>query len=295
MGNMGNNKPTILNKKNFSILTIISFVSIILVPIGIALMWFYTDWKKKVKIILTSVLSVLYIALILFMFLFEPAEKKDNSFDIPISTEQQNDEQINMSGHKPAETSPEPNELSKKKGKNNKQSQEKEKLPSTLRKNQKGRYSRLLLSVLFFLIMLFLVIWQNLKRKDKRNYENPYVDITKYKLPLQDDSKMPLVHFLRLRLNPNEQIYFATQTTQKDNEGDFIITNQRVVILSPQQNIDFPIHVLTAATSITDTVMQLISGERKYFIFMHESQMKYALAVLKWTAAKYYQNNTKTT
>ena len=106
---------------------------------------------------------------------------------------------------------------------------------------------------------------------------------------------MPLVHFLRLRLNPNEQIYFATQTTQKDNEGDFIITNQRVVILSPQQNIEFPIHVLTAATSITDTVMQLISGDRKYFIFMHESQMKYALAVLKWTAAKYYQNKAKTT
>lgn len=292
---MGNNKTNISKKKLFSISTIICIASVLLIPIGLALMWFYTDWKKKIKIILTSTLSVLYIALILFMLLFEPGEKKDTALELPISTEQQNQEQITSSGKETSQTPPEQNEQSKKKGKNKKDSQEKEKLPSTLRKNPKGRYSRLLLSILFFLLMLFLIIWQNIRRKDKRAYENPYVDTEKYKLPLNDDSKMPLVHFLRLRLNPNEQIYFATQTTQKDNEGDFIITNQRVVILSPQQNIEFPIHVLTAATSITDTVMQLISGDRKYFIFMHESQMKYALAVLKWTAAKYYQNKAKTT
>lgn len=292
---MGNNKTNISKKKLFSILTIICIASIVLIPIGLALMWFYTDWKKKIKIILTSTLSVLYIALILFMLLFEPGGKKDTALELPITTEQQNQEQVNSSGQETIQTPPEENEQSKKKGKNKKNSQEKEKLPSTLQKNPKGRYSRLLLSILFFLLMLFLIIWQNIRRKDKKAYENPYVDTEKYKLPLNDDSKMPLVHFLRLRINPNEQIYFATQTTQKDNEGDFIITNQRVVILSPEQNIEFPIHVLTAATSITDTVMQLISGDRKYFIFMHESQMKYALAVLKWTAAKYYQNKAKTT
>lgn len=292
---MGNNKTNISKKKLFSILTIICIASVLLIPIGLALMWFYTDWKKKIKIILTSTLSLLYIALILFMLLFEPGEKKDTALELPITTEQQNQEQINSSGKETIQTPPEQNEQSKKEGKNKKDSQEKEKLPSTLQKNPKGRYSRLLLSILFFLLMLFLIIWQNIRRKDKKAYENPYVDTEKYKLPLNDDSKMPLVHFLRLRLNPNEQIYFATQTTQKDNEGDFIITNQRVVILSPEQNIEFPIHVLTAATSITDTVMQLISGNRKYFIFMHESQMKYALAVLKWTAAKYYQNKAKTT
>lgn len=292
---MGNNKTNISKKKLFSILTIICIASVLLIPIGLALMWFYTDWKKKIKIILTSSLSLLYIALILFMLLFEPGEKKDTALELPITTEQQNQEQITSSGKETIQTPPEQNEQSKKKGKNKKDSQEKEKLPSTLQKNPKGRYSRLLLSILFFLLMLFLIIWQNIRRKDKKAYENPYVDTEKYKLPLNDDSKMPLVHFLRLRLNPNEQIYFATQTTQKDNEGDFIITNQRVVILSPEQNIEFPIHVLTAATSITDTVMQLISGDRKYFIFMHESQMKYALAVLKWTAAKYYQNKAKTT
>ena len=292
---MGNNKTNISKKKLFSILTIICIASVLLIPIGLALMWFYTDWKKKIKIILTSTLSVLYIALILFMLLFEPGEKKDTALELPITTEQQNQEQITSSGKETIQTPPKQNEQSKKKGKNKKDSQEKEKLPSTLQKNPKGRYSRLLLSILFFLLMLFLIIWQNIRRKDKKAYENPYVDTEKYKLPLNDDSKMPLVHFLRLRINPNEQIYFATQTTQKDNEGDFIITNQRVVILSPEQNIEFPIHVLTAATSITDTVMQLISGDRKYFIFMHESQMKYALAVLKWTAAKYYQNKAKTT
>ncbi|MCR5765345.1 MAG: hypothetical protein K6G09_05145 [Treponema sp.] len=292
---MGNNKTNISKKKLFSILTIICIASVLLIPIGLALMWFYTDWKKKLKIILTSSLSLLYIALILFMLLFEPGKKKDTALELPITTEQQNQEQITSSGKETIQPPPEQNEQSKKKGKNKKDSQEKEKLPSTLQKNPKGRYSRLLLSILFFLLMLFLIIWQNIRRKDKKAYENPYVDTEKYKLPLNNDSKMPLVHFLRLRINPNEQIYFATQTTQKDNEGDFIITNQRVVILSPEQNIEFPIHVLTAATSITDTVMQLISGDRKYFIFMHESQMKYALAVLKWTAAKYYQNKAKTT
>jgi len=275
--------------KNFSIITIICFASIILIPIGLALMWFYTDWKKKVKILLSSLLSILYIGIIAFFLIFEPAEKTDKSITLPIPTEEVNEE-ISAGGQNPDQAPSEENELSKKKGKNKKQNQDKERLPSSLQKNQKGRYSRLLLSVLFFLIMLFLVIWQNVKRKDKKAYENPYVDVEKYKLPLQEDSKLPLVHFLRLHLNKDEQIYFATKTTQKDNEGDFVITNQRVVLLSPEQNVDFPIYVLTAATSITDTVMQLISGERKYYIFMHESQMKYALAVLKWAAAKYYKN-----
>jgi hypothetical protein len=138
--------------------------------------------------------------------------------------------------------------------------------------------------------MLFLIIWQNIRNNRKPHYENPYVDTNKYKLPLSDDAKIPIVHFLKLRLNKEEKIIFATETNQKDNEGDLIITNQRVVIMDKTQNVEFPLGVLTAVSSVTDTVMLLTSGDRKYYVFMPESQLKYALATIRWSYKQADQN-----
>ena len=40
--------------KVFSIITIACFCSIVLIPVGLALMWFMTSWQKKRKIIITA-------------------------------------------------------------------------------------------------------------------------------------------------------------------------------------------------------------------------------------------------
>lgn len=269
----------------FSIVTISCFASILFIPIGIALMWLYTDWKRSLKAVLSAVLALFYAGLVVFFLLFEPSSPNDNSVNLSVPTEQVNSN-LGASGHSQNENPQITETDSTKKGKASNQSKKEEKMPSSLKKTKNGNAGRIFYSILFFLFMLFLVIWQNLKKNKKIEDDNPYVDVSKYKLPLSDNSKMPLVHFLRLRLNPNEQLCFASKTTQKKNEGDFVITNQRVVIFSPEETIEFPIQVLTAVTSVTDSVMQLTSGERKYYIFLPESQMKYALAVLRWCAKK---------
>src|SRR5574344_687983 len=59
--------------KVLSIITIICFCSIVLIPLGLALMWFMTAWKKKRKIIITGAGSLLYIARVAFVLLLEPS------------------------------------------------------------------------------------------------------------------------------------------------------------------------------------------------------------------------------
>ena len=272
-----------------SILTIICLASVLLIPIGLAIMWTSTRWKKKTKIVLTAALSTLYAAGIAFMLLFEPSDKKGEiSLPIQYSEGQADSDVLLPTGGKTVEASDNDNTKSRKKAKNKKQSEPKqEKLPFSLERNKGGKPGRLIYSILFFLFMLFLIIWQNIRSNKKHDYENPYVDTNKYRLPLDDNAKLPMVHYLKLTLNKDEKICFATETTQKNDEGDLIVTNQRVVIKSRMQNVEFPLNVLTAVSSVTDTVMLLTSGERKYYIFMPESQLKYALAVIRWS---YKQN-----
>ncbi len=275
-----------ISDKTKSIITIICLASIILIPIGLAVMWTSTKWKTKLKVILSAVLGPLYIAGILFMLLFEPSNNK-NGLPLPIQYSEgqsQTDSLITTKGES-LELPENDNNNSRKKAKDKKKQSEpdEEQLPLSLKRNKNGKSGRLFYSILFFLFMLFLIIWQNIRNNKKPRYENPYVDTDKYKLPLADNAKIPMVHFLKLRLNKDEKIIFATETNQKDNEGDLIVTNQRVVIMDKTQNVDFPLGVLTAVSSVTDTVMLLTSGERKYYIFMPESQLKYALATIRWS------------
>lgn len=259
--------------KLFSILTIACFISILCIPIGIVLMIYYTDWKKKTKIILSISLSTFYAALIVFIIFVKPSINT-HGITLPFGSNSGYTAFDTETSVKPAEDLSniiEPNELT---------------LPKKVKKSQETN-TRVLYSVLFFLFLLFLIIWTNLKAKKKVDYENPYVDTNKYKLPLEDDAKMPMVHYLRLQLLPEEKIHYATETTQKDNEGSFVITNQRVALFTRNENVIFPLDVLEAVSSVTNTVMVLTSGERKYYIFMPENQMKYALAVLRWTVKKF--------
>ena len=138
---------------------------------------------------------------------------------------------------------------------------------------------------------MILILWRNFRSAGKKDeYENPYVDTNLYKLPLADDAKMPLVHFLRLKAAQGEKILYATETVQKDNEGDFVVTDKRVVIFSKTGTTEVPLPALSAVLSVSNSVMQLTAsgeeGEQKYYVFLPESQMKFALAIVKWAYSK---------
>ena len=161
-------------------------------------------------------------------------------------------------------------------------------MPRSVKKQGGRALGRSFYVFLFFLVVLILILWRNFRSAGKKaDYENPYVDTNLYKLPFNNDSKMPLVHFQRLKLNQNENILYATETKQKDNEGDFVVTNQRVVIFSKTGMTQINLSELSAVLSVSNSVMQLTTNEeQKHYIFLPESQMKYALAIVKWAFAK---------
>ena len=271
--------------KVFSIITIACFCSVILIPVGLALMWYMTTWQKKRKIIITAAGTLLYGTLVALILLIEPSYNT-GGVSLPFKysggeTAYEASANPGKPGKKDKKTAPESN----KKDKSEKESSEQpeERVPRSVKKQSGRALGRGFYIFLFFIIILILILWRNFRAAGKKSdYENPYVDTNLYKLPFAKDSKMPLVHFLRLKLNQGEKILYATETVQKDNEGDFVVTDQRVVIFSKSGNTELPVSSLTAVLSVSNSVMQLTSGEQKYYVFLPESQMKYALAIVRW-------------
>ncbi len=278
--------------KLFSIITIACFVSILCIPLGIVLMLYYTQWKKKTKIILSISLTAFYAALLAFVFFVKPAINT-GGISLPFGSNSGYTAFENGGGAKG-------NGSSKGVGSNKKKSDNQqplsERTPKSFKQAQGKGAGKIIYPILFFAFMLFLILWQNVRSKGKSKYENPYVDTNKYKLPLNENSKMPMVHFLRLDLNEGEKINFATETIQKGNEGNFVITNQRVAIMNLSENVEVPVDAVFSVSETTSTVMTIGTrqneAEKKYYIFMPENQMKYALAVLKWTAKNITSNQT---
>ena len=279
--------------KLFSIITIACFCSIVLIPVGLALMWFMTSWKKKRKIIITATGSILYVSLVALILLFEPSYNT-GGVSLPFKysggeTAFETSANPGKPSKKDKKTSPESDK--KKKSDENRENTDEERLPSSVKKQSGRALGRSFYVFLFFLIILILVLWRNFRGVAKKDvYENPYVDTNLYKLPLAENAKMPLVHFLRLQPRPEEKILYATETVQKDNEGDFVVTNQRAVIFAKGGACEIPLSSLTAVLSVSNSVMQLTSegeeGEQKDYVFLPESQMKFALAVVRWACAK---------
>ncbi len=269
----------------FSIITIACFVSILFIPIGLVTMWFSTSWKKKLKLILSAAFTLLYVGIVALILLLEPSYNTSGvSLPFDVSVGQTAFE--TSGGGKAKEVEGIEGDSNKKTDKTEDLDEVEERLPKSIKKKS-GSLGRPFFTVMFFLFMLFLIIWQNMKAKKKKGgYENPYVDTTQYKLPLAEDAKMPMVHFLKLKMNAGEKIYYATETVQKDNQGDFVVTNQRVVVFGKSGDYEFPMNALTAVSSVSNSVMLLTCGDRKYYIFMPENQMKYALAVIRWAYAK---------
>ena len=282
--------------KVFSIITIACFCSILLIPIGLSLMWFQTSWKKKRKIIITAAGSLLYVAIVTFVLLLEPSYNTggvslpfkysggETAYDAPATPGRPSKKEKKVS----------PASDKKQKSDSEKSEPEEERVPRSVKKQSGRTLGRGFYFFLFFVIVMILILWRNFRSAGKKeDYENPYVDTNLYKLPLTDDSKMPLVHFLRLKANQGEKILYATETVQKDNEGDFVVTDQRVVIFSKTGTSEIPISALTAVLSISNSVMQLTSSsptEQKYYIFLPESQMKFALAIVRWVYGRQSQN-----
>ena len=265
--------------KIISIITIGCFVSVVFIPIGIVLAWFFTDWSKKRKIIISAISGVAYVVIVTLLLVLEPVNNGDGGVVLPFGSGQgtvaiENGQKRKSKGSEILETE---NQLDEKT-----EDELKEQIKKKPKKVETRRLGRAGFSVLFFLLMLFLIIWQNLKAKKKRQVENPYVDTELYRLPLHSGSKMPMVHFLRLRLRENEVIYYATETNKKDDEGDLVVTNERIVIYSATENVEIPLSELEGVTSITNTVIQIFTKDKKYYVFMDESQLKYALAVIRW-------------
>ncbi len=275
--------------KVFSIITIACFVSVLFIPVGLALMWFMTSWQKKRKIIITAAGTLLYGTLVVLLLLIEPSYNT-GGLSLPFSyaggeTAYEASANPGKKSKKDKKTAPE----SKKKNKAEKESSEPEpeKLPRSVKKQGGRSLGRGFYFFLFFVFVMILILWRNFRAAGKKeDYENPYVDTKLYKLPLAPDSKMPLVHFLRLKANPGEKILYATETVQKDNEGDFVVTDQRAVIFSKTGSTELPLSSLSAVLSVSNSVMQLTSGEEKYYVFLPESQMKYALAIVRWIYAQ---------
>ena len=273
--------------KTFSIITIICFCSVIFIPIGLVLMWYSTQWSKKRKFILSGIMTIVYIAIVCFLMLFEPNQSGSGS-GLPFGNGNQNVESQYESEHHKS------SKKAKQSGANpsgNEQKdnfpKEKEKLSKKVQKGESKALGKSFYTIMFFLFMLFIIIWQNLKAKKKTgNYENPYVDTKKYKLPLDANFKIPTVHFTKIELEENEKIIFATETTQKNQEGDFVVTDKRIIVLGKSENYEILLQELSAVSSITNSVMQISSDERKYYIYVPENQMKYAIAIVRWAYAQ---------
>ncbi len=279
--------------KVFSIITIACFCTILLIPIGLALMWFQTKWKTKRKIIITSAGSLLYIAIVAFVLLLEPSY---NTGGVSLPFKYSGGETAYDAPATPGRPSKKDKKVSpasdkKQKSESEESDPDEERLPRSVKKQSGRALGRGFYIFLFFVIVMILILWRNFRLAGKKNeYENPYVDTNLYKLPLADDAKMPLVHFLRLKTAQGEKILYATETVQKDNEGDFVVTDKRVVIFSKTGTTEVPLTSLSAVLSVSNSVMQLTAsgeeGEQKYYVFLPESQMKFALAIVKWAYSK---------
>ncbi len=157
----------IMPKKVYNILTIICLASIILIPIGLALMWLSTEWKKRTKIMISSVLGLFYITLVVFILLLEPSNNT-GELNLPLSYEQSYSEDGASLNESSSKELPSKNKSKKNSKKQTKKSKEQGRLPKSVSKQKGVPLGRLFYSILFFLFMLLLIINQNRKSGKKK-------------------------------------------------------------------------------------------------------------------------------
>ena len=155
--------------KVLSIITIICFCSIVLIPLGLALMWFMTAWKKKRKIIITGAGSLLYIAIVAFVLLLEPSYNKggvslpfkykggETAYDTPANPGRPNKKEKKIS----------PVSDKKQNSEKSAENPDEERLPRSVKKQGGRVLGRSFYVFLFVFIILILVLWRNFRAAGK--------------------------------------------------------------------------------------------------------------------------------
>lgn len=138
--------------------------------------------------------------------------------------------------------------------------------------------------IFFFIFILgVLIIRKNVSKGTiTTTYVNPYVNTNLYKLPITVKTKFPAVNFPKITLQDDEKLLFAGPTNQKDNEGDFAITNTRVVIYTLSGQTEFSIFKIDSVSTVTSSVFMITEEGKKHYIFMDESLVQISVQILKF-------------
>ncbi|MCQ2584010.1 MAG: PH domain-containing protein [Treponema sp.] len=274
----------------YEIIILACFISLVFSPVGLFLMWWKfksgrkCKWSLKAKIIVSASFFVLYILMILLAVFLNASPSAGSGNGVPFfGMEQEYDVGGGGSGdtgsYKPKKSS------SKAKGSGSNQTQTQFPQESFMEKAGKSRVTYILI---FVVIMLALIVWRNLKSGTSRASENPYVDTTKYKIPVPDGFEFPQVHYTKIALQDDEKILYATTAEQKTNTGDIVVTNKRFLFVSKKDALDFQLGELSSISSMSNTALLVNAGGKSYYFFVQDTQMRFVLQITRWAYEKKY-------
>lgn len=274
----------------YEIIILACFISLIFSPVGLFLMWWKFKsgrkcrWCLKTKIIVSAVCAAVY-ALVILLFVFLNASPSAGAGSgAPFFGLEQEYDGGGGNGNKSGEYKPKKSS-SKSNGKGSSQTMTQMPQESFMEKAGKSRVTYILL---FVAIMVALIVWRNLKSGTSAASENPYVDTTKYKIPVPDGFEFPQVHYSKITLDGDEKILYATTAEQKTNAGDIVVTNKRFLFVSKKDALDLQLGELSSISSMSNTALLLNVGEKSYYFFVQDTQMRFVLSITRWAYEKLY-------
>lgn len=273
----------------FDIIILACFISLVFSPVGIALMWIKfksgvsCKWSKKAKIILSAVFGFLFLlTILLVVFLVAEPHSGAGSGSPFLGMEQEYEGgggDGSSGSYKPKKSS------SRSKGNGSSQSNSQTAEESFVDKVSGSRITYILF---FVAIMLGLIVWRNLKSGTSAVSENPYVDTNKYSIPIPEGFVFPQVHYSKITLGEGEQILYATTAEQKANPGDIVVTNKRFLFVSKKDALDLQLGELSSISSVSNTALLLNAGDKTFYFFVQDTQMRFVLSITRWAYEKIY-------
>ena len=144
---------------------------------------------------------------------------------------------------------------------------------------------RFFYAILFLLIAFTIISFFQLTKFTQspiNGYKNPYVDTNLYKLPLTEKSKLPPVNYPAFKPQNDETLYFATETSQKNNEGVFLITSQRCINKNITQNYEISLKDIKGVKEVSNSAIMIETDKEKNYILLNSTQVKITTEVLNW-------------
>ncbi len=284
MGILGEKNEVTKEPLSFlEIIIIACFISLVFAPLGVILMWWKSKWAKKSKLILSLVFGILFLVLVsLLVALSIKSEGGNGSGSAHFGLEQEYGGS-GESGKKSDAYKPRPS----KGNKNHEVTSGNSSRTLAPSLSESFRKSRVPYIIFFIAIIIVCIIVRNMKGDAKKTSDNPYVNTSLYKIPVPENFVFPQVHYTKLPLYEEEKILFATSAEQKDNPGDIIVTDKRFVFLGKKGNLEFPLHELSAISSLSNTALLLTAGEKQHYFFVRDTQMRFVLQIVRWAFARY--------